>query len=92
MAMLVSESTCLAHMQGTAEWNPATDHLKATCMKAAKHAAEQGVDLPKLALKYSLKSADEAGMHVTLVGMSSPQEVCVLTADAHVPALSISGS
>ena len=45
-------------------------------MKAAKHAEGQGVALPKLALKYSLKSADEAGMHVTLVGMSSPAEVC----------------
>lgn len=45
-------------------------------MKAAKHAEEQGVALPKLALKYSIKSADQADMDVTLVGMSSPEEVC----------------
>ena len=63
-------------MQGTAEWNPAPDHLKATCMKAAKHAEEQGVALAKLALKYSIKSAAEADIDITLVGMSSPEEVC----------------
>ena len=75
MATMIFEVTCMAHLQGTAEWNPAPDHLKATCMKAAKHAEEQGVALPKLALKYSFKSADEAGMDITLVGMSSPEEV-----------------
>lgn len=66
----------MAQTQGTAAWNPAPDHLKATCMKAAKHAEEQGVALPKLALKYSIRSADQADMDVTLVGMSSPEEVC----------------
>lgn len=61
--------------QGTAEWNPAPDHLKATCMEAAKHAESQGVPLPKLALKYSIKSAAAADIDITLVGMSSPEEV-----------------
>lgn len=80
---MVFDLTCPARIQGTAEWNPAPDHLKATCMKAAKHAEEQGVALPKLALKYSLKSADEAGMHITLVGMSTPQEVCPHSCHVH---------
>ena len=62
-------------MQGTAEWNPAPDHLKATCMEAAKHAESQGVPLPKLALKYSIQSAAAADIDMTLVGMSSPEEV-----------------
>ncbi|KAL3138750.1 hypothetical protein ABBQ32_005595 [Trebouxia sp. C0010 RCD-2024] len=61
--------------KGTAEWNPAPDHVKATCMAAARYAEEQGVSLPKLALKYSLQSAAEADVDVTLVGMSSPEEV-----------------
>lgn len=61
--------------KGTAEWNPAPDHLKATCMEAAKHAEQQGVPLPKLALKHSIKSAVDADIAVTLVGMSSPEEV-----------------
>lgn len=63
-------------MQGTAEWNPAPDHVKATCMAAAKYGEEQGVPLPKLALKYSIQSAAEGDIDVTLVGMSSPEEVC----------------
>lgn len=45
-------------------------------MKAAKHAEEQGVALPKLALKYSIMSANQSDVDVTLVGMSSPEEVC----------------
>ena len=45
-------------------------------MAAAKYAEEQGVPLPKLALKWSIQSAVEADIDVTLVGMSSPEEVC----------------
>lgn len=41
-------------------------------MKAAKYAEEEGVPLPRLALKYSLQSPEVA---VTLLGMSSPEEV-----------------
>ncbi len=55
--------------------NPAPDSLKATCMQAAVHAEEQGVPLPKLALKHSIKSAADSGIAVTLVGMSGPEEV-----------------
>lgn len=44
-------------------------------MKAAQYAQEQGVPLPRLALKHSLQSADVA---VTLLGMSSPDEVDAL--------------
>lgn len=44
-------------------------------MEAAQHAEKQGVPLPKLALKHSVKSAVDADIAVTLVGMSSPEEV-----------------
>ncbi len=44
-------------------------------MEAAQHAEKQGVPLPKLALKHSVKSAVDANIAVTLVGMSSPEEV-----------------
>ena len=44
-------------------------------MEAAKYAEQQGVPLPKLALKHSIKSAVDADIAVTLVGMSSPEEV-----------------
>lgn len=44
-------------------------------MEAAQHAEQQGVPLPKLALKHSVKSAVDADIAVTLVGMSSPEEV-----------------
>ena len=44
-------------------------------MEAAQHAEKQGVPLPKLALKHSIKSAVDADIAVTLVGMSSPEEV-----------------
>ena len=44
-------------------------------MEAAKHAEQQGLPLPKLALKHSIKSAVDADIAVTLVGMSSPEEV-----------------
>ena len=44
-------------------------------MEAAQHAEKQGVPLPKLALKHSVKSAIDADIAVTLVGMSSPEEV-----------------
>lgn len=62
-------------MQGPADWNPAPKELKSMCMKAAEHAEKQGVPLPKLALKHSIKSAIDADIAVTLVGMSSPEEV-----------------
>lgn len=62
-------------MQGPAEWNPAPSDLKSTCMQAAEHAEAQGVALPRLALKHSMKSAMEAGIAITLVGMSTPEEV-----------------
>ncbi len=48
-------------------------------MEAAQHAEEQGVPLPKLALKHSVKSAVDADIAVTLVGMSSPEEVSHLS-------------
>lgn len=41
-------------------------------MKAAQYAEKLGVPLPRLALKHSLQSTDVA---VTLLGMSSPDEV-----------------
>ena len=44
-------------------------------MEAAQHAQKQGVPLPKLALKHSVRSAVDADIAVTLVGMSSPEEV-----------------
>lgn len=61
--------------KGPAEWNPAPSDLKSTCMQAAEHAEAQGVALPRLALKHSMKSAMEAGIAITLVGMSTPEEV-----------------
>lgn len=45
-------------------------------MEAARHAEQQGVPLPKLALKHSIKTAVDADIAITLVGMSSPEEVC----------------
>lgn len=59
-------------VQGPAPWHPAPQELTETGMKAAKHAEEQGVPLPRLALKHSLHNPDVA---VTLLGMSSPDEV-----------------
>lgn len=61
--------------KGPADWNPAPQELRSICMEAAQHAEKQGVPLPKLALKHSVKSAIDADIAVTLVGMSSPEEV-----------------
>jgi len=62
----------LLTLSGPQDWHPAPAELKATCKKAAEYCHEHGFDLPKLALKYSVRNKD---ISTNLVGMKSPKEV-----------------
>ncbi|KAJ9516559.1 hypothetical protein QJQ45_015115 [Haematococcus lacustris] len=58
--------------QGPPAWHPAPAPLQQACANAAAHAAAQGVDISKLALKHSVRLP---GISSTLVGMASAELV-----------------
>lgn len=58
--------------RGAPDWHPAPAEIKATCAKAAAFCREQGTDLSKLALQFSVAHPDLA---TTLVGTASPENM-----------------
>jgi len=58
---------------GPAAWNPAPQIVKDTCRKAVQCAAEQGVELPELAIKAVVASTPHISSH--LIGCCTPEEV-----------------
>jgi len=51
-------------VQGPAAWNPAPQIVKDTCRKAVQCAAEQGVELPELAIKAVVASTPHISSHL----------------------------
>jgi len=51
-------------VQGPAKWNPAPQIMKDTCKKAVQCAAEQGIDLPELAIKAIVASNPDISCHL----------------------------
>ena len=51
-------------MQGPADWNPAPKEIRDTCRRAVKHAAEQGIELPELAIKGVVASNADISTHL----------------------------
>ena len=51
-------------MQGPADWNPAPKEIRETCKQAVKHAAEQGIELPELAIKGVVASNADISTHL----------------------------
>ena len=58
--------------RGTPDWHPATPIIKETCARAAAFCLEQGEDIAKLALRFSLA---QPGIHTTLVGTANPENM-----------------
>jgi hypothetical protein len=56
----------IAAMQGPAEWNPAPQMVKDTCKKAVQCAAEQGIELPELAIKAIVASCPDISCHLVI--------------------------
>ena len=71
--------------QGPPEWHPAPAPLQAAARTAAAAAAEEGVSLPKLALKHCLKNEDIATTLVGLCTVAQVEENC----DAVLQALGV---
>ncbi|XP_074312772.1 L-galactose dehydrogenase-like [Silene latifolia] len=57
---------------GPPEWHPASDEIKATCRAAADYSKQNGINISKLALQYSLTNED---LSTVLVGMGSVKQV-----------------
>ena len=58
-----------------ASWHPAGEELKSVCRRAARVCEEKGVDLAKIAIAHSLRSAAERGVATTFLGMKDEKEV-----------------
>ena len=58
--------------RGAPDWHPATDDIKAACARAAQHCQDNGADIAKLAMQYSLANPDIA---TTLVGTANPVNI-----------------
>ncbi|KAI8026357.1 L-galactose dehydrogenase [Camellia lanceoleosa] len=57
---------------GPPEWHPASPELKAACQAAAAYCKENGKNISKLAMQYSLSNKDISSV---LVGMNSVKQV-----------------
>ncbi len=57
---------------GPPDWHPASPAVKAACARAAAHCRENGADIARLAIRFSLSNPAIA---TTLVGMASPDRV-----------------
>ncbi|KAL9244766.1 hypothetical protein vseg_018497 [Gypsophila vaccaria] len=57
---------------GPPEWHPASDAIKAACRTAAEYCKQNGKNISKLALQYSLSNKD---LSTVLVGMNSVKQV-----------------
>ncbi|KAL7236161.1 hypothetical protein ACSBR1_019430 [Camellia fascicularis] len=58
--------------RGPPEWHPASPELKAACQAAAAYCKENGKNISKLAMQYSLSNKDISSV---LVGMNSVKQV-----------------
>lgn len=58
--------------RGAPDWHPATDEIKQVCAKAAKFCHNQGVDIARLAVQFSLRNPD---IHTTLIGTANPENM-----------------
>lgn len=58
--------------RGTPDWHPASDELKAACMKAAEYCASHGADIAKLAVQFSTSNAR---IPTTLVSTANPANI-----------------
>ncbi|MFN8472596.1 MAG: aldo/keto reductase [Anaerolineae bacterium] len=62
----------LLTQRGTPDWHPASEEIKATCARAAEFCREQGVDIAKLAVQFSVANPD---IPTTLVGTANPANI-----------------
>lgn len=62
--------------QGPAKWNPAPKEIRETCKKAVQHAADQGIELPELAIKGIVALDPDIATH--LVHFSQQPYSCTL--------------
>lgn len=62
----------LLSQRGTPAWHPATDEIKRVCAQAAKHCADKGKSIEKLALQFSVRNPD---IPTTLVGTANPDNM-----------------
>ena len=62
----------LLTQQGAPAWHPASAAVKAKCAEAAAFCEQQGVDLAKLALQFSVAHPD---IHTTIVGTANPERI-----------------
>ena len=61
-------------LQGPADWNPAPKKIKEACKKAVEYAADQGIELPELAIKATVASNPDITTHlVFLFDPSAPK-------------------
>lgn len=67
----------LLSTRGTPDWHPASEEVKATCMRAAKLAKERGADIAKLAVQYSTSHPQ---IPTTLVSTANPDNITRNTA------------
>ena len=58
--------------RGAPDWHPASAEIKTACARAAAFCREQGQDISRLALQFSVAHADLA---TTLVGTASPENI-----------------
>ncbi len=58
---------------GPPDWHPAHDRVRDAAMAAARRCRALGADLSFVALQFALRTASEAGVVSTVVGMSQPE-------------------
>jgi L-galactose dehydrogenase len=58
--------------RGTPQWHPASAEVKKVCAEAASYCREQGSDIAKLALQFSLRNP---AISTTLVGTADPNNL-----------------
>jgi aryl-alcohol dehydrogenase-like predicted oxidoreductase len=63
----------LLTINGPPDWHPAHDRVRDAAMAAARRCRALGVDLSFVALQFALRTAAEAGVTSTVVGMSKPE-------------------
>jgi L-galactose dehydrogenase len=68
--------------EGPPQWHPAPDTLKVRCAEAARFCREQGSDIGKLALQFSVAKPD---IHTNIVGTASPQRILQNIRDIEEP-------
>lgn len=60
---------------GPPDWHPAHDRVRDAAMAAARRCRALGADLSFVALQFALRTAAEAGVVSTVVGMSRPENL-----------------